>query len=282
MSAVVAAVADSSVPSARSRLARVAAPALRAAAAAWFAVAALGLGVFTAYIAVFYGGAALNGRLERWNEVLTPGWQPGDTVGNVALAAHLVVALAITLGGALQVVPALRRAAPRFHRWNGRVFLVAATVGSLTGLWMIATRGGAGDVSMDVAISINALLNLLFAACAWRAARAHRYDAHRRFALRLFLAVNGGWFFRVGLMLWIVVNQGPVGFDPQTFSGPFLTALAFAQFVLPLALLELYLRAQASGVPGRQLVAAAALGVATLATLGGVGAATAMLWLPHL
>jgi hypothetical protein len=82
-------------------------------------------------------------------------------------------------------------------------------------------------------------------------------------------------------MLWIVVNQGPVGFDPDTFQGPTTTILAFAQFLLPLAVLEAWLRAQAAG-PGAKLAMAGALAAMTLATAGGIGAASMILWLPRI
>ena len=101
-------------------------------------------------------------------------------------------------------------------------------------------------------------------------------------ALRLFLVVSGVWFFRIGLMLWIVVNRGPAGFDPVTFSGPFLTILSFAQYLLPLAVLELYFRAQRSTMAGVHVSMAAGLTVLTLVTAGGIAAATMLMWLPRL
>lgn len=100
--------------------------------------------------------------------------------------------------------------------------------------------------------------------------------------LRLFLAANGVWFFRVGLMLWLVVNKRPAGFDPVTFQGPFLTFLAFAQFLLPLAVLELYLRARDGASAPRRAVMAAGLCALTLAMGGGIAAAFMGMWLPHL
>ena len=101
-------------------------------------------------------------------------------------------------------------------------------------------------------------------------------------ALRLFLAVSGVWFFRVGLMFWLIANRGPAGFDPQTFSGPFLTFLAFAQYLLPLALLELYLRAQQSRRGLTKLATAALLALATLAMAAGIAGAALVMWLPRL
>jgi hypothetical protein len=72
-----------------------------------------------------------------------------------------------------------------------------------------------------------------------------------------------------------------VGFDPKTFQGPFLTFLGLAQFLLPLAVLELYLRAERSSPLGR-LAMAGGLVVLTLAMGAGIGAATVGMWLPRL
>lgn len=257
-------------------------PALRAAAASWYGAMVLGQLLFVAYVVAFYGGAAARGQPEAWNQVLQPGYVPGDTVGNLVLASHLLFAVAVTVGGLVQLLPQVRRTWPACHRWNGRVFLLSAIVASGGGLVMIWARDTAGDLSQHVAISLNALLILAFAGLAWRHAAARRFDVHRHWALRLFLCVSGGWFFRVGLMLWIVANQGPVGFDPKTFTGPFLTFLSFAQYLLPLGVLQLYFRAQQLRDPRGQLAMAGGLGLLTLAMGAGIAAAAAILWLPHL
>ena len=98
---------------------------------------------------------------------------------------------------------------------------------------------------------------MVFATLALRYALARDFKTHRRWALRLFMVVNGVWFFRVGLMFWIAVNQGPVGFDPKTFRGPFLSFWAFADYLLPLAILELYLRTKdRAGTRGQFAMAA--------------------------
>lgn len=264
------------------RLARAGAPALKAAAAFCYGVMALGQLIFAIYVAGFYGGALAQGNLYTWNKVLPHGYVAGDALGNLILAVHLAFAVVITLGGSLQLLPALRRRAPRLHRWNGRLYLFAALLLSLGGLVLLWTRDRVGDLPQHLAISLNALLILLFGLATLRSAVARRFDAHRRWALRLFLAVSGVWFFRVGLMFWLIANRGPAGFDPQTFSGPFLTFLAFAQYLLPLALLELYLRAQQSRRGLTKLATAALLALATLAMAAGIAGAALVMWLPRL
>lgn len=256
--------------------------ALRGAAACWLGAAMLGQLLFAVYVAGFYGRAALQGRPELWNQVLPHGYVAGDTFLNLVLGLHLLFAAMITVGGVLQLIPRLRRSAPAFHRWNGRAYLLLAAAASVGGLVMVWGRGTVGDLSQHLGISLNALLIVLFAAIAWRHARARRIDRHRRWALRLFLAVSGVWFFRVGLMFWLVANQAPIGFDPKTFTGPFLTFLSFAQFLLPLAVLELYFRVQQRRRPSGQFAMAAMLGVLTLMMAVGITGAAAMMWLPHL
>lgn len=257
--------------------------ALRMAATSWFVVVALGQLMFATYIAGFYGRVTAAGTPQRWNEVMPHGYVAGDVVFNLVLGLHLAFAFVITVGGLLQLVPAIRRARPALHRWSGRAYIVAAAIMASGGLVMVWARGGTvGDVAQHVAISVNALIILVCAATAWRHARARRVDRHRIWALRLFVAVSGVWFFRVGLMAWIVANQGPVGFDQDTFSGPFLTTLACAAYVAPVGMLELYLRAQRSRGSGAKVAMASALAALTLVMAVGIAAAMAFMWLPHL
>ncbi|NHZ79163.1 DUF2306 domain-containing protein [Massilia sp. CCM 8695] len=248
----------------------------------WFGVAVLGQLLFAWYVAVFYGGALAHGDLAQWNKVMPRGYVAGDTAGNAAIGLHVLAAVVITIGGALQLLTPLRRLAPTFHRWNGRVYVLLALASSVVGLYIVWWRGAVGGLVQHVGISGNAVLIVLCAALAVHHARAGRVALHRRWALRLFLAVSGVWFFRIGLMAWIVANHGPAGFDPVTFQGPFLSFLSFAQYLLPLAVLELYARAQASGhVAARGAMAVAMLGLSA-ATAAGVAAAAMILWLPHL
>lgn len=256
--------------------------ALDMAARSWFVVAVIGQLMMAAYVAVFYGGAALRGDLAGWNKVLPHGYVAGDTVGNLIVASHLLFTVFIIVGGALQLIPGVRQHWPVLHRWNGRIYLASALVMSIGGLLMVWTRDSAGDPAKHIGISLNALLIIGCAGMALRHAVARRFAEHRHWALRLFLVVGGVWFFRIGLMFWILINGGPVGFDPKTFQGPFLTFLSFAQTLVPLGVLELYLRAQDAGRPRAQLAMAASLIMLTLMTATGIFAASMMLWLPHL
>lgn len=247
----------------------------------WFAVMLAGQLMFAAYIAILYGGAAIAGDFAAWNKVMPRGHVAGASAGNAAIGVHLLGSAIIMLSGALQLVPALRARAPKVHRWNGRLYFGAAVAASLTGIYLVWWRGAVGDTVQHLGTTFNGVLILLCAAMAVQRIRTGKVAAHRRWALRLFLAVSGVLFFRIGLMFWLAVNGGPAGFDPATFRGPFLSFLAFAQTLLPLAILELYLRC-AGRSAARQLSMALLLAALTLAMAIGSAVAAAMLWLPHM
>lgn len=256
--------------------------ALRLAAAAWYAVAVTGQLIFAAYVLRVYGRALIAGRPELWNKTMPHAWAPEDPVGNTAAAGHLLLAVVVMLLGAMQLVPALRRRAPSVHRWSGRVFVVAAMAMTVSGAYMLFVLPPIGDRGSQWPMDVNAVLILAFGSLAWRDALARRFEQHRRWALRLYLVVSGVWFFRIGLMAWIIANRGPAGFDPETFTGPTITTLAIAQWALPLLVLEPYLRVRTNGGPRARLAMTAVLVLATLLTAFGIGCATAAMWLPRM
>ncbi len=261
---------------------QVPARALRYAAAAWLLVTVAGQSLFALYVAILYGGAALRGDFARWNAVMTHGHVPGHGAGNAATAVHLLAAAVIMASGALQLLPGLRAALPRLHRWNGRLYLATAVAASLTGVYMVWWRGAVGDAFQHAGTTLNGVLVVVFAAMALQRIRTRDVVAHRRWALRLFVAVGGVWFFRVGLMFWLALNGGPAGFDPATFRGPFLSFLAFAQCLLPLAVLEAYLRCHGRAGAGAHWAMAALLAGLTCALAAGIGVAALGMWLPYL
>lgn len=255
---------------------------LGGAAVAWFSVAIGGQAIFVLYILVLYVASLLLGDFEAWSRVMPKGLVRGDSVGNAAMIVHVLVAAAVMAGGALQLVPAIRNGYPRFHRWNGRIYLVTVVVASLAGLWMVWSRSQVGGLAQHIGMTVNAVIILVTAALVLRHAMARQFAAHRRWALRLFMVASGVWFFRVGLMFWIAVNGGPVGFDPSTFRGPALDILTYLQFLLPLALLELYFIAKERASRGARYSAAGVLLVATMAMGAGIAVATVGMWLPHM
>ncbi|HEY0702152.1 MAG TPA: DUF2306 domain-containing protein [Candidatus Acidoferrales bacterium] len=256
--------------------------ALKAAAGFWFAVAIVGQLVFAASLAIFYGHSAAHSNWQAWNSNMTKGYVPGHTLSNSAAAAHISGAVLIIILGALQLIPQVRQRFPVFHRWNGRVYLFGALAITGSAMYMIWIRGSVGDLTQHLGSTGNAVLVWICGGLALRRAMARDFTAHRRWALRLFIVLLGNWFYRVMFTLWMIAMGGPVGFDATTFTGPFLNFMAFGAYLLPLAILELYLLAQKSPLAGRRMTMAAALFVITLLMGAGAGAAAFGDWIPRM
>jgi hypothetical protein len=225
---------------------RLADAALRGAAGCWLFVALIGQWLFMYYIVALYGASTVTGHFEGWRRTtLIKGYIPGDTVGNLAFAAHVVFAAVIAFGGTLQLIPQIRERAIAVHRWIGRAFLIAAVMVGGGGLYMVWVRHARIDAVNSIAVSLDAVLILVFVAVAWRAARRRDIASHRVWALRTFMVANGaGYFVRVLYAGWSVFSAGAG--TTGAMDGPVNYVFAFATYLLPLAVLELYLRARAS------------------------------------
>jgi len=253
--------------------------ALKAAARFWFGVTVVGQLVFAFTVASFYALTALRGDYHKWN--FTNGYVPGLSMGNTAVVMHLASAVIIMLAGAVQLVPQVRNRFPVFHRWNGRIYMLTAVALSVAGLYMTWIRGSVGDLSVHLGSTLNVVLIWLCGAMALRYALARDFKTHRRWALRFFLVVSASWFFRIGFFLSFLVFKGPFGFDPTTFRGPFLTFMTFAQYLIPLAVLEIYLRAQDRPGALRRTATAGMLFVLTFVMGAGLFAVATAAWVPQ-
>jgi uncharacterized membrane protein len=264
----------------RLELDSVADSALKSAARFWFAVTVVGQLIFAFTVASFYALTALRGDYHKWN--FTNGYVPGSSLGNTAVIMHVASAAFVMLAGAVQLVPQIRDRFPVFHRWNGRIYMLTAVTLSVAGVYMTWFRGSVGDLSVHLGSTLNAVLIWLCGGMALRYALARDFKTHRRWALRFFLVVSASWFFRIGFFLSFLIFKGPFGFDPTTFRGPFLTFMTFAQYILPLAVLEIYLRAQDRPGALRRVATAGMLFVLTLVMGAGLFAVAMAQWVPQL
>jgi len=255
--------------------------ALKTSGVLWFIPAAIGQWIFAYYIAVQYGASAFGGRWSSWNDIMANGLIAGDLAGNVAIVIHIAIALWITIAGTLQLMPFVRNNARSLHRWNGRLYILIAIVTSVGALYMTWARDQLGGVVSDVGISINGVLIIVFAVAALSAAMARRFDEHQRWALRLFIVVSGVWFQRLMYGGMIVIVQGQPPGMTNDLSGPTNVAVVYGSFLIPLAVLELYLWAKRSGAAAKVATAGVVMLGAGATAIGVVGA-TMIMWLPRI
>ena len=247
----------------------------------WFAAAVIGQALFLTYILAFYVPSTLSGNFAVWakNTMLIKGYVPGDTVGNLAFGAHVLMAGVITFGGTVQLVPQIRARAPQVHRWVGRAFMTTAMGASIVGLWMTWGRG-TGEGASAIGITLDAALILTFATLAWRAAVTRDFAGHRRWAMRTFMVANGVWFLRLGFVTYGIAQS--VTGDLLPPMSLFFEVWNFGAYLVPLLILELYFLAQAKGGPSARAAVAGALTVATLLMSVGIAGSWFGLFAPVL
>ena len=244
--------------------------ALTRAAGFWLVAAVLGQWAFFYYIAAFYGPSVLSGDFESWNRLAAVGAKPfiaGDTRGNLVFAAHALGAGIVALGGALQLIPWIRARFPRFHRINGRVFLATVVALSVSGFYLVWVRKTSTSAQGAIGTTINGMLILVFAMRTYVTARARALVVHRRWAMRLYLVSNAQWFLRVGVFGYFVLSK--LAGHQASFRDPFFAFWTFGCYLVPLAVLEIYLWAKQRGnAPARYAVAGGITAVTLVMLVG--------------
>lgn len=212
----------------------------------WFSCVAIGQVGFITFIVAYFGPRTAIGNYQAWNDkALIDGYKPGDDVGNFMFAAHVLLAAVMTFGGLMQLIPSIRNRYRALHRWNGRVFLALACFMAIGGLWLAWIRGTHLSIVSGLTVSFNGVLILAFAVPTIFYAMRRKIFQHQRWAMRIFMVASGVWFFRVGIMGWILINQSPRWMN-STLSGPADIALSIGSYTIPLLGLELYYSAQRS------------------------------------
>jgi uncharacterized membrane protein len=257
---------------------RVGQSALQVSAVAWFVPALLGNWLFAYHVAETYLVTALGGDFTAWTDRLFVGLVQGDVAGNTALAVHLVIAFIVSVCGPLQFIPFIRAQAPTFHRWNGRVYISIGVLTSIAALYMVWTRDTFGPDSLELSVSLNGVLILIFAGLTLRYAMARNIDVHQRWALRTFMVMSGVWFLRVMYACLAILTGGNIPGADDVMGGPTNFVVGYASFLLPLAVLELYFLAKRSQSASAKVAMAALVLIAAGATSLGVFG-TAMGWL---
>lgn len=247
----------------------------------WFAVAFIGQLIFAIYIFLQYILSGLLGDLDKWGAASTGGYIVGDQMGNVAFGIHVILAGIITLGGPLQLWPRVRNNYPSFHKVNGRIYIGAAYFISTAGLYLLWVRGTVGDTLAHTMTSINGLIIMVAATYSIRHAMAGRFAEHEQWAIRLFIAMSGVYFFRVFLNAWLITFQD-TWIDFDSFTGTGLDIVGFCSYIAPLIVAEVYFRTE----KGKSILAKKAMtafmGVLNLLFIIGTIGATLLMWWPEM
>lgn len=247
----------------------------------WFYICWVGQLIFATYIFALYGLNGLSGNFEKWNEASPHGYTEGDMAGNIIFGIHVILAGIVTIGGPIQLEKHIRNRFPIFHKITGRIYVATAFLISVAGLYLAWFRKMVGGEIGVIFISINGLLIMTTAFFTIRFALKRDFRSHRKWAIRLFLCMSGVWFFRIFVMLWFTINQGPVGIDPETFTGPAINLLNIISYIVPILFVQLYFNAVNKGSSFHYILGSFMI-ILSISTAIGCFAATVGMWMPSL
>jgi hypothetical protein len=147
------------------------------------------------------------------------------------LRVHIAASGFAMILGAFQFLKPLRRKAPSLHRWMGRGYILACTIGGLAG-GAIALYSTAGPIA-GWGFFMLAVLWVPFTLLALFAAMRKDFSAHERWMIRSFALTFGAVTLRLQL---------PIG--PMLTGGDFLAAyiwIAWLAWVPNLIVAEIYI-----------------------------------------
>lgn len=169
---------------------------------------------------------------------------PANVKGNafpsaLGLELHIAASAVAILIGPWQFVRRLRTRRPSLHRWMGRTYVLACTVGGLSG-GSIALFSQAGPIAGTgfLGLAVGWLFTTLVA---WNAARRRDYVTHQRWMIRSFALTLAAVTLRIYLPLGIMMNHGD-------FYTPY-RAIAWLCWVPNLIIAELWLRSRLPARP---------------------------------
>lgn len=149
------------------------------------------------------------------------------------LPIHAGGAATALLVGAFQLLPRLRARLPWLHRYAGRVYVLAATVGGVSGL-ILALGSTSGPIA-TAGFGLLAIASLFATLNGWRLAVQRRFAEHRAWMLRSWALVLAAVTLRLYLPMIPL-------FDVSFLTG--YRAIAFLCWVPNLLVAELYLLAR--------------------------------------
>lgn len=158
------------------------------------------------------------------------GW-PRHVEHLAILLPHIAGGVSMIIFGACALYLGWNRRALRWHRWLGRIYLIAGSIATVLVIVMAATAAHEPK-SLYVATGTLAAAWLAVTAMGWRAARNRRFDSHREWMIRSYVL---SWTF-VGCRLATMIDFYPwLGIESVT------TAI-WVNWIVPLIVCEMALR----------------------------------------
>lgn len=234
--------------------------------------------LFGLYILAFYAAALYEGDMERWNGVLPRLYEQKTTGATTGIGLHFAAGGIILILGSIQLMDGIRERFLTFHRWTGRIYVLACLLAAIGGLVFILAKGTIGGTVMDIGFGLYGVLMFAAAVETYRHARAGRLEKHRAWGLRLFALAIGSWLYRMDYGFWLLFKGGG---HTSEFNGAFDMVMAFFFYLPNLLVVEIFLRARNyNASPALKMAASLVLLLATGFLLTGTYFFTRYYWGP--
>lgn len=195
--------------------------------------------LFGIYIFAFYFIALFQGDSMRWNEVLPDLYSEDKKVATVGIGIHFAAGSIILILGCIQLIEQIRLKFPAFHRWTGRIYVLASLATAIGGLVFIFTQGTIGSTVMDIAFAGYGIFTFIAALATIYFARKKQFDPHRAWAIRLFALAIGSWLYRMDYGFWFLFTDGLGHAD--NFTGWFDYFMDFFFYIPNLLVAEIFI-----------------------------------------
>ena len=165
----------------------------------------------------------------------------GGMFANYSLSIHMIFGAALTILAPIQIWLGWTKKGLFWHKLIGKLFFALAMVTGFGGFCYILMEGTTGGIVMSLGFGLYGILVIITAWQTMRYALAKQMKWHEEWATRLFVLAMASWFYRLCYGFWFIITGGSPG-HTTNFQGPFDYFMDFAFYMLPLLLLEWYLR----------------------------------------
>ena len=172
----------------------------------WFAVTTLGLWIFMTHVLVTFIMPALHQDYRSMASYLSV-YREGQWGHNAVVLSHLISAVIALMLGPMQWIPAIRSQFPAVHRMIGKIFILSVLIAVLSGLYLLFIED-IGSEYLKVGFLIQAILIFWFGGMTVKFAAQKQFESHYRWPLRFFIVANIALFYRIILMVWVMLTGG--------------------------------------------------------------------------
>ena len=214
----------------------------------------------------------LSDHSKTWDETDPGLYRKQQPVANYLILFHFLGGIFLMLIGPIQLISTIRQRFLLFHRWTGRVYILASIMASgCATLFVLMYGTSRGNVHENVGNVIFGSAAFLCAIQSYRhAAITKKIECHKLWSWRLYAVIFGAVLYR----LYVVVYYAFVFFTPWNGNEFIYNALYYALTLPNLAVVELIWRQQGKRLHAQWLVLCTLFVVTTCAMV------TFYSWLP--